>query len=279
MQQTQGHFTGTRGANIFYQYWQPDTPPRAVILIAHGAAEHSGRYLRLAQHFVGLGYGLAALDHFGHGHSDGGRCCLQSFSDYTDTLDIFRQQVSTDFPGLPLILLGHSLGGLISASYLLEHQDVFAGCMLSGPAIKTELEPPLLQFLLIKLFSALLPNMGVLQLDASGVSRDPAEVERYTSDPLNYGGKLTARLVAQLFKAMQTVQQRAGEITLPLLLLHGEADSMASAEGSRFLYQHVGSTDKTLKIYPGLYHEIFNEPERLQVFSDMEAWLSDLGKT
>lgn len=278
MQQTQGHFTGAGGANIFYQYWRPDSTPRAVILVAHGAAEHSGRYQRLAQHFVGLGYGLAALDHYGHGHSEGGRCCLKAFSDYTDTLDIYRRQVTADFPGLPLILLGHSLGGLISANYLLEHQEVFAGCMLSGPAIKTDLEPPLLQFLLIKLFSALLPNMGVLQLDAGGVSRDPAEVQRYTEDPLNYSGKLSARLVAELFQAMQTVQERAGEIHLPLLLMHGGADAMASAEGSRFLYDEVSSADKTLKIYPGLYHEIFNEPERLEVYADMEAWLNALVK-
>jgi alpha-beta hydrolase superfamily lysophospholipase len=278
MQQTQGHFSGVAGARIFYQYWKPDTGAKAVILIAHGAAEHSGRYERVARHFVSLGYAVAALDHFGHGRSDGGRCCLRAFSDYTDTLDIFRLKVESDFPGLPLILLGHSMGGLISANYLLQQQEAFVGCILSGPAIKTELEPPLLQLWLIKLFSLLQPDKGVLQLDASGVSRDPVEVERYASDPLNYSGKLTARLVAELFKAMREAQIRAGEIHLPLLLLHGGDDALASPEGSRFLNEHAGAADKTLKIYPGLYHEIFNEPERLEVFADMEAWLCALVK-
>jgi alpha-beta hydrolase superfamily lysophospholipase len=279
MQQTQGHFTGARDASIFYQYWKPDTDARAVILIAHGAAEHSGRYQRFAQHFVGLGYAVAALDHYGHGHSEGERCCIKAFSDYTDTLEIFRQQVERDIPGLPVILLGHSLGGLISTRYLLDKQDSLAGCILSGPAIKTDLQPPLLQILLIKFFSLVAPNMGVLQLDASGVSRDPAEVEKYVNDPLNYSGKLSARLVAQLFATMSAVQARAAEIFVPMLILHGEADAMASAEGSRFLNEQVSSTDKTLKIYPDLYHEIFNEPERLQVFADIEHWLDALLKT
>jgi alpha-beta hydrolase superfamily lysophospholipase len=112
----------------------------------------------------------------------------------------------------------------------------------------------------------------VLKLDASGVSRDPVEVDKYVSDPLVNHGKMTARMVAELFLAMHQIQQRAGDITLPMLLLHGEADSMASAEGSRYLYDHIGSQDKTLKIYPGLYHEIFNEPEREQVFADALDW-------
>ncbi len=278
MQQTQGHFTGARDASIFYQYWKPDTDARAVILIAHGAAEHSGRYQRFAQHFVGLGYAVAALDHYGHGHSDGERCCIKAFTDYTDSLEIFRQQVERDFAGLPVVLLGHSLGGLISTSFLLQKQDAFVGCILSGPAIKTELQPPFLQILLIKFFSLVAPNMGVLQLDASGVSRDPAEVEKYLNDPLNFSGKLSARLVAELFATMDTVQARAAEIFVPMLILHGEADSMAAAEGSRFLHEHISSTDKTLKIYPGLYHEIFNEPERLEVFADVERWLDTLIK-
>jgi alpha-beta hydrolase superfamily lysophospholipase len=276
MQQEQGTFQGIRDAAIFYQYWKPETAARAVIVIAHGAAEHSGRYQRFAEHFVGLGYAVAALDHYGHGQSDGQRCCLKSFSDYTDGLDIFRSKVAEDFPGLPLVLLGHSMGGLISANYLLRRQDAFAACVLSGPAVKTDLEPPLFQLLLIKLFSLVAPNMGVLQLDASGVSRDPAEVERYVSDPLNYGGKLSARLVSELFNAMNAIQSRAGEIQLPLLMLHGGDDALASAEGSRFLNEHVSSSIKSLKIYPGLYHEIFNEPEHLKVFADIERWLDTL---
>lgn len=274
MQQTEDFLAGPRGAQIYYQYWRPEGDARAVIVIAHGAAEHSGRYDLFAKHFTGKGYVVAALDHLGHGRSDGDRCVVKSFDDYTETLVSFRQQVSEDFSGLPMVLLGHSMGGLISANFLLEHQDAFVGCVLSGPAIKTDLEPPWIQLLLIRVLAVLMPRLGVLQLDASGVSRVPEEVERYRQDPLNYTGKMTSSMVAALFAAMNAIQARAGEITLPLLMLHGGADSMASPEGSRFLDAHVGSTDKTLKIYPGLYHEIFNEPERDEVFTEIEQWLN-----
>jgi alpha-beta hydrolase superfamily lysophospholipase len=130
----------------------------------------------------------------------------------------------------------------------------------------------MLQMLVIRLLSALKPGTGVLQLDANGVSRDPAVVEAYVNDPLVFHGKMSARKVAELFKAMRHIQANAGQITLPMLLLHGGEDSMASPEGSRFLHSHISSADKTLKIYPGLYHEIFNEPEQQEVFAEVLAW-------
>ncbi len=273
MKHREGTFTGAGKGSIYYQYWQPDEAPRALILVVHGASEHSGRYQHFAEHFVNGGYAVVAFDNIGHGRSEGTPGYVRRFSDFVDTLDIFQKQVSQDFPDVPQILLGHSMGGLISTLYLLRNQQRFAGCVLSGPAIKTELEPPTLQLWLIRSFSLLLPKLGVLQLDANGVSRDPAEVERYVNDPLNYSGKLSARTVSELFKSMNHVQQNASVISLPMLLLHGGADAMASPEGSRFLHQHISSADKTLRIYPGLFHEIFNEPEKEQVFGDIDSWL------
>ena len=276
MKHSEGRLSGN---SLFYQCWEPEHGARAVFVLAHGAAEHSGRYDIFGRHFAARGYTVAALDHPGHGQSEGVRCHIDRFADYLEALDLFQQQVSADHPGVPQILLGHSLGGLIATSYLLQHQDAFAGCILSGPAIKTELAPGFLQMLVIRFLSAFFPTAGALQLDPSGVSRDPEEVARYVNDPLNHSGKLSARLVAELFRAMATVQSRAGEITLPLLLLHGGADVMASPEGSRFLEANVGSADKTLSIYPGLYHEIFNEPEREQVFADILVWCESLLST
>ena len=273
MQHREGRFQGAGKAEIYYQYWLPEQAPRSILLIVHGAAEHGGRYARFAEHFVRLGYGCAALDHIGHGRSDGQPGYVRNFSDYVATLDTFREQLQRDFAGVPLVLLGHSMGGLISSCYLLQNQQDFAGCILSGPAIKTDLEPPWWQRTLIQFFSLVLPRMGVLQLDASGVSRDPLEVQQYLEDPLVYGGKLSARKVSQLFAAMQWVQEQAAEIQLPILLLHGSADSLTAPSGSEFLFENARSVDKTLKIYPGLYHEIFNEPERAQVFADIESWL------
>lgn len=272
MKNRAGSFQGTRGMSIYYQYWEPQASPKALILIVHGAGEHSGRYGRVARYLTDNGYAVAALDHPNHGKSDGGYGHVEHFGDFLQALDTFHQQVLAEFTGLPQILLGHSMGGLISSLYLLQHQQDFLGCVLSGPAIKTDIKPGFLQMLLIRFLSKVAPKAGVLQLDANGVSRDPAEVQKYVGDPLVNHNKMTARMVGELFSAMHRIQTDAGQITLPMLLLHGAADSMAAAEGSRFLHGHISSTDKTLKIYPDLYHEIFNEPEREQVLSDVLQW-------
>jgi alpha-beta hydrolase superfamily lysophospholipase len=260
------------GHNIYYQSWMPDERARAVFVLAHGAAEHSGRYDRFARHFVERGYGVVALDFPGHGRSDGTPGHVDRFSDFVDALDAVRARVSKDLAGVPQILLGHSMGGLIATTYLLENPPGLVGCVLSGPAIATDIEPGAFQMAMIRFLSRAFPKFGALRLDADGVSRDPEEVKRYVEDPLNHTGKLSARLVSELFESMNQVQEEAPRITIPLLILHGGADSMASPRGSELLAERAGSSDKTLEIYPELYHEIFNEPEREQVFADIERW-------
>ncbi len=271
MKHSEGTFT-VNGCSIYFQYWVPESDPRAVMLVVHGAGEHSGRYDRLAEYCAARGYAVAALDHPGHGRSEGQRVHVQRFDDYLRALEHFHARVKSDFQGVPQFLLGHSLGGLISSHYLLAHQQDFVGCVLSGPAIKTDIEPGLVQTWLIRTLSLVYPTAGVLQLDASGVSRDEAEVERYLNDPLVYNGKLSARLVSELFGAMGEIHTLAAGIQLPLLLLHGGDDAMASPEGSRLLHDRVSSQDKSLKIYPGLYHEIFNEPEHPEIFKELLDW-------
>ena len=275
MKKRDGNFSGAGDLSIYYHYWVPDAQPRAVILLVHGAGEHCVRYEHFARYLTDNGYAVAALDHPGHGRSAGTPGHVERFDDYLETLRSFHQQVVSDFPGVPQILLGHSMGGLISSLYLLQHQQDFIGCILSGPAIKTDIEPGILQMYLIRFLSAVLPTSGVLQLDATGVSRDPAEVAKYVNDPLVFHGKMSARKVSELFKAMHHIQANAEKITLPMLLLHGGDDAMAAAEGSRLLHSRISSTDKTLKIYPGLFHEIFNEPEQEEVFADVLAWCNE----
>ncbi len=275
MKQRDGNFSGAGDRSTYYHYWEPATRPGALILLVHGAGEHCARYEHFARCMTDHGYAVAALDHPGHGRSAGTPGHVERFDDYLETLGIFHRQVAADFSGVPQILLGHSMGGLISSLYLLQHQQDFIGCILSGPAIKTDIEPGVLQMSLIRIFSALLPKVGVLQLDANGVSRDPAVVKKYVNDPLVFHGKMSARKVSELFKAMHHIQANADKITLPMLLLHGGDDVMAAAEGSRFLHSRISSTDKTLKIYPGLYHEIFNEPEQEEVFADVLAWCDE----
>jgi alpha-beta hydrolase superfamily lysophospholipase len=269
---TDGTLSGARGLSIYYQYWEPEKTPLALLLVVHGAGEHCNRYEVLAQYCTARGYVVAALDHPGHGKSEGQYGHIERFQDLVDTVGIFQQRVKADFTGLPQILLGHSMGGLIGTLFLLQHQREFVGCVLSGPAVKTDIEPPFLQLLLIRCLSVVIPKAGVLQLDASGVSRDPAVVADYVADPLVNHNKMSARMVAELFAAMHHIQDEANRIDLPMLLLHGGEDVMAAPGGSRFLHENISSEDKTLKIYPELYHEIFNEPEREAVFADMLEW-------
>lgn len=272
MSSREGRFRGARGVDTYYRYWQADAAPRALIVLVHGAGEHCGRYVPLAEYFTARAYTVAALDLTGHGKTAGTPGFIERFDDYLDSLHLFQQQLDGDFPGTPKILLGHSMGGLISSLYLLRHQRDFIACVLSGPAIEAEIQPGLWQMLLIRFLSVVRPRMGVLQLDAKAVSRDQQVVDDYVNDPLVHHGKISARKVAELFRAMQRIQENAAQITLPMLLLHGANDSLATPEGSRFLFDHISSEDKTLKIYPDLYHEIFNEPEREMVFADVVAW-------
>jgi alpha-beta hydrolase superfamily lysophospholipase len=258
--------------STYFQCWLPDGTPKAILLLVHGAGEHGGRYQQVGDFLAARGYAVAALDHRGHGQSDGRPGHVDFFDDYLIDLATFHNEIECRFPGVPMFLLGHSLGGLIACNYLLQQQDRFVGCILSGALIKTDLQPGWMQMRFIQLLALLAPQLGVMQLDASGVSRDPEEVKKYVEDPLVFHGKTSARMVRELFAGMKTLREGASAITLPLLVLHGGADVMTSPDGSRYLHQNSSSTDKTLTIYPGLYHEILNEPERQKVLDQIYSW-------
>ena len=258
---------------IFCQRWQPDSAPKGVLLIAHGLAEHSGRYTEVAEFFVAHNYAVCCLDHIGHGQSEGQRGFINRFTDYTDTLDVFATHVSQWYPGLPVFLVGHSMGGLISALFLIQNQSRFAGSILSGPAIKVSDEPSWLLLMVGRLLSALAPKTGIMQLAADNISRDPAVVAAYLNDSMVHTGKISARLATEMLSSMKHVQANASAITLPMLLLHGSEDQLAAPESSSLLHEKIASADKQLVIYQGLYHEIFNEPEKQQVFTAMLEWL------
>jgi alpha-beta hydrolase superfamily lysophospholipase len=263
------------GAQLYWQKWLPDGDPKALILLVHGYAEHSGRYQYFAEHCLGKGYAVYAMDHWGHGKSHGTPGFVPGFSVFHDGVDQLLARAKHDFPDLPVMLVGHSMGGLISATYLLAKQADFSACVLSGPAVKAAEEPSAFLKAISGLLSRFAPKLGVIELDPNGVSRDPQVVADYLADPLVYNGKMGARLAAEMLSNMTKVQQNAGQISLPLLMLHGGKDSLAAAEGSSFLDAHVSSTVKMLKIYPELFHEIFNEPEKDEVLNDMTDWLDD----
>lgn len=273
MKHQEGFFKGVREANIYFQSWSPESDLKAILLIVHGLAEHSGRYMNIVNHFVPLGYGVYGVDHLGHGQSDGTRVYVDRFEDYTKPLKIYFDMIRLWQPHKPIFLVGHSMGGLISAVFLLDHQAELTGAVLSGAAVKVpnHITPAIL--FVGKVLSALIPKFGLLGLDAEGICRDPAVVQAYVSDPLVYTGKTTARLAAEMLKAMQYVMAQAAQITLPIMMVQGSADRLIDPAGSQMLYDSVSSSDKEIRIYDGFYHEVFNEPEHGHVLGDVEIWL------
>ena len=273
MNHTEGYFKGVRNANIYYQGWLPDGDVKAVLLIVHGLGEHCGRYMNVVNYFVPLGYAIYGLDHIGHGKSDGGREVVDRFEDFTYTLTIYLNMVKGWQPGKPIILLGHSLGGLIAVYYLLDHQAAFRGAVISAPLIKVANNISPLTITMGKILSVITPKAGIVALDVTGISRDPEVVKTYVNDPLVFHDKTPARLAAEGLKAMQRVAAEVRKITLPFITLQGSADRLVDTGGAQMLYDKASSKDKTIKIYEGFYHEVFNEPERAIVLKDVEDWL------
>jgi alpha-beta hydrolase superfamily lysophospholipase len=263
---------GGDGSSLNVTRWLPQGDPKAVVLLAHGYAEHAGRYGHVAARLTAAGYAVYAIDHWGHGKSSGTMGFVPAFSLYVDGMGGLIDRVRVAWPGKPRLLLGHSMGGLIATLLLIERQRDFAAAALSGPAILTSEPPSKLTIWLSRFLSRYFPRAGVMKLDPTGVSRDPAVVAAYLADPFVYNGKLSARLAAEMFDAMATARERAGDIALPLLIQHGAKDKLTAPEGSRYLFDHVASADKRLEIYPGLFHEIYNEPERDAVLDDLIGW-------
>ena len=262
----------TLDSGVFYRRWNVETP-RAVALIVHGLGEHSGRYQHVAEALAARNIASFAPDHPGHGLTPGHRCFINKFADFYPALDALREQIEADYPSVPCFIVGHSMGGLIAGGYLLENQSRFTGAAFSGAAFEVPVPPSGIAIFINKILASIVPKLGALQLDASEVSRDAEVVRRYQEDPLVHSGKITARLLVELFAAMENLEKRRSEILLPVLVMHGEGDVMAAVSGSQHFFDNVGSSDKTLRLYPGLYHEIFNEPEQAQVLGELADWL------
>ena len=257
---------------LFEQTWTCANP-KGVVLITHGIAEHSGRYDHVAHSLVAGGYTVVGFDLRGHGRSTGNRNYINSFQDYLNDLQDVLDQTKEKYKGSPLFLFGHSMGGGIVTLFTIERNPDVKGILLSAASVKVSDDiSPMLQKV-SGFLSAILPKLPVITLDSKDISKDPEVVKAYDNDPLNYRGGILARTGSELLKATKTISQLASNINLPLLIMHGDSDKLADLSGSQMLYDTVSSEDKTLKIYPGLYHEILNEPEQNQVKSDILSWL------
>jgi alpha-beta hydrolase superfamily lysophospholipase len=263
---------GTLPSGQYWQGWTVDAPVGVVVFV-HGLHEHGGRYRHVAERLARSGYASYVVDHPGHGRSSGARGNISSMAGTVDGVDQLVRLAGERHPGAPLFVYGHSMGGLIALTYLTGSPDArIRGAVISAPALDTGAANGV-QRRVAPLLSRVLPNLGVLALDAEAVSRDPEVVRDYRTDPLNHTGKVRARTGSEMMLATAAIPERLPKLTLPLFVLHGGADRLVPTAASEVVPARAGSSDVTRTVYDGLYHEPHNEPEREQVLGDVVAWL------
>jgi acylglycerol lipase len=267
----EGEWIAQDSVKIYWQEWKPETVTFCgVVLLVHGLGEHSGRYTHVAEAFTRSGYVLFAFDHRGHGQSDGVRGD-ETIAATSQDITHFLEEIDKRYPHVPVILYGHSLGGLLVLNYALEFKPKIKGVISTAPALSAEKGVSATTILMAKVMSRLAPKMQINNgLDRTGLSRIPEVVEKYNSDPLVHG-KISARFGLQLMQAGKWVRDHS-EFPLPLLLIAGSADRIVDPEA----IQQYGNTLKgniTLKMLDGFYHEVHNEPEQKQVIRTMIDWI------
>ena len=274
MKHIEEKFNACDGLELYYQAWQPDGAPRAVLAIVPGYGEHSGRYLNPANYFVPRGYALYAYDLRGHGQSAGQRGHITHFDEYLADTSAFLKLVREREPGRKVFLLGHSLGGLIVAAYAEDHSAELPGLIMSSAFLQFKLKVPGWKTALARAMSALNPAMTMKNdLPASFLSHDPAVVAAYDTDPLNHH-VATARWLTEILAAQTRTVERASVLKTPVLVLYAGDDLICDPQGNATFFERVTLADKVQHRYDGYYHEIFNEVNKEVVFKDLEAWLT-----
>lgn len=270
LRRTEGHFEAADGRRLFGRVWEPREAQRQLVLV-HGYAEHSGRYDAVACWFAAHGADVVGYDHQGHGRSEGIRCHVARFDHFLDDLDRVIAQQRERRGDLPLYVVAHSMGGLIACAWARERKPDVDGLIVSSPPLAP---PPGMSGLRATALRALrwITPKGKVQsdLDASGLSRDPEVVKAYLDDPLVYR-HMTLSLGAEMLGAIERTAAGPGDVRLPTLMLHGDADPICSPDASAAFAR--GVSDCSYRVYPGLRHEIFNEPEQEAVFQDIQTWI------
>ena len=275
IRRVEGRVRMADGAEVFQRSWVGWAPQRLLVLV-HGLGEHSGRYDEMAVWFARRGFAVYALDLRGHGRTPGRPADVADFSLFIDDVDEFVETVRAIHPGFSCCLVGHSMGGLITASWLTERAPSIDRVALSGAALKLAPTVSQSRLFLARVLGRVVPRLRfAANLDLEGLSRDPDVIRRYCEDPFVHG-RISAGMGLGMIERQQRVLAGASRVDIPTLVLHGEDDSLCAAEGSREFFAALSrdrAPGSALRVYPGLRHEIFNEPEREQVWTDLLGWL------
>jgi acylglycerol lipase len=267
----EGWFEGVGGLKIFTRSWHPAGNPRAVVVIVHGFNSHSSYYQWVAEQFVSKGLAVHALDLRGRGRSDGERFYVTKFDDYVNDVATLVTKAKSYHSGLPVFLLGHSAGGVVSCVYTLDHQAELSGLICESFA--HEVPAPDFALAVLKGLSHVAPHAHVLKLNNEDFSRDPTVVERMNNDPLIAHEVQPTQTVAEMVRADERLKKEFSLITIPVLILHGTHDKATKPSGSQRFYDTAGSIDKTLKLYEGHYHDLLNDIDKETVMADIQQWI------
>jgi acylglycerol lipase len=262
---------GAGGLKIFTRSWRPEQVPRGVIVLSHGFNSHSGYYLWAAAQLLASRLAVYAHDYRGRGKSDGERYYVDRFSEYQGDLDLVVKLARLREPGLPIFILGHSAGGVIACNYVLDNQQGIAGLICESFAY--QVPAPDFALAVLKGLSHLAPHAHVLNLPKKEFSRDPKVVQALLDDPLLANEVQPTKTVAEMVRADERLKRDFPQFTLPLLIIHGTRDRVTRPEGSQEFYARAGSTDKTLKLYDGYFHDPLNDLGKEAVMADVCAWI------
>lgn len=272
---SQGKFAGKGNVEIFYQQWAADRP-KVNVVIVHGLGEHSGRYSNIIEACDGKGISFFAIDHRGHGRSNGDRGHTNSFMDYIIDLKIFVNMIRKNHPDTPLLMLGHGLGGTIACKYALTYQNDLAGLILSSPGFIPTINVPVLRSKCADLLSALTPSLSISYgIDPAELTHDEASIAGFADDPLVHT-TITPRFYTEYLEGASFCLDHARQLRLPLLIVHGGEDRFCDPKGSQLVYDRADAEDKKIAIIPGLFHETMNEElkPRTKVLSILTKWIS-----
>lgn len=265
--------TAANGSKLFFRRHEV-AEARGEVILVHGFGEHSGRYALLTEFLKAQGYAVSTYDHRGHGRSEGLPGHIEHFSDYEADLSRVVASVRSRDGNRKLFLMGHSMGGLVVLRYLATRNESLAGAVISAPLIGVASPVPAHKLLIARVAARFMPRLRLDNgLDPARLSRDPAIGQAYTADPL-VNRQVSARWFFEATKAMEEVMKSAAQITLPVLVMQGSEDHIASVEATQRLFSRISSADKELALCPGLYHEIFNEPEKREIYERVTEWLN-----
>ncbi len=274
MQHVSSSFKTPDDLEIHTESWLPEDDPRAVVVIAHGAAEHIGRYAHVAGRLTRAGYAVYGYDMRGHGKSDGKRGYFRTFEDPISDFDRFLHLIRQTQAGVPLFVFAHSMGAVVALAYVLRADHApLAGIITSGVPLTMDDNVPNLLISAARTINQVAPTAPLVSLDVTGMSRDPAVLATWTTDPHVNLTLLRVRTTLGILGTVRHIRANLADIDLPMLVLHGGGDRIVDSSGSEVLHNGISSGDKRLKIYPELYHEVVNEPEREMVLNDIVKWL------